>query len=251
MAHSEFLAQLKVLEKNRTPSSLTDSLVVELQTRYKNSSVFLVDDESLFSKFYQQHFSVAGICYKSLTINELLKIPEQLSSGESVLFLPVFECRILNINFERIKKKELGSPYLVFAEDNRASIVKNKLQMKFSEVVTNPLMQLPHFLKAYLQSKELLHWLESPELRTPHNDAFDRKLVVKHMSSKFKFLIPKYSKSKQLGEQDLLSYLIDHLELRNEAIFYRHYPAHIIYKKFLNKNLSINLLEQELYGTVG
>jgi hypothetical protein len=245
-----FLANISKIDLSKHFYSLSEALKVDLIDNLKGKKVLYINDHSLFSDFYLKAFSEADVNITRIECNDFRSVLKKNNYEEYILFLPVFELRIFNINYDRIIKKEYGKPYFVFIENNRSEILYDSLKNHFSGVVTNPLLQLPKLLQAYLQSAELMTWLKDTSCPHPHNDEFDRNFLLKETKKRFFLKDPRYKKSKLLGRNELTNWSLKQIHLDAHEITYQQFPIHRLYQFFFNVDLPINLLERELYGDV-
>jgi hypothetical protein len=227
-------------------SCLLDALVFDL-TRKQLDNVVLVNDESIYFKFYTKAFQAAEVQYDVIDCEHVKDLMGSELFKDKTIFFPTFGIRIFNINFDQIEKIDLDVPYFVYKASNRSEIIEHGLKSKTAHVITEPMLIFPHFFKTYLESAELLDWLHLAHSAGFHNDQIDRSIILKELSS---FHEDPYHQAKILQGENLLTWFSAFFSNADSLVHHRHYPAHRLYELILNKNLHINLNERQFYGDV-
>ncbi|OFZ29190.1 MAG: hypothetical protein A2622_14200 [Bdellovibrionales bacterium RIFCSPHIGHO2_01_FULL_40_29] len=227
-------------------SCLLDALAFDL-IRKQLDNVVLVNDESIFFKFYRNAFQITGVQFEIIDceqINDLMTLESYL---HKTVFFPTFGIRIFNINFDQIEKIDLGVPYFVHITTNHSQIIEQTLKSKTAHVITEPTLIFPHFFKTYLESAELMNWLHLTQSAGFHNDQIDRSIILKELSPSNE---DPYHRVKIMQGENLLMWCSAIFSKEESVIQHRHYPVHRIYELSLSKNLPINLNERQFYGDV-
>lgn len=233
--------------KHQKTLSLEEAAFRSFQ-RLSSEKVLFVDDNTIYSKFYHEILKTLKINCDIYTPTDLRNTPRRT---DSVLFIPAFEFRITNVNYNRTLNEEYGKPYFVHYHSNKYALIKEHYLKTFKECISHPLVEFPALLRAYLLNPPLTDWLSAESLPLPHNDSFDRQLIQNFLIAREVPFDSTYQVSSQLGTANLLQSVFQQLpdDLRSRSQL-QHYPLHRIYLKYLSTDLSINQLERSIYGNV-